>query len=176
MNGLNFSPFPTIKTERLILRQLAIEDAEEVYALRTNKEVLNFIDRPPSRNINEGLAFVERIAKNIANNTALYWAIAIIDDPKLIGSICLWNFSEDNQKAEVGFELFPKYQGLGIMNEALGVVLNFGFNSGRFETIEAFTHKDNLSSKSLLLRHGFKEDIGRVDKDNANNIIYKITK
>ena len=173
MNKLNFTPFPIIKTNRLVLRQLTEIDAENVYALRTNKEVIKFIDRPPLRTKGDGLAFVERITNSVKDNTVIYWVITLKGNPNLIGSICLWNFSKDHKVAEVGYELFPEYQNQGIMSEALNVVLDFGFNSARFNTIEAFTHKDNLGSKNLLLKYGFDEDLGRVDNDNLNNIIYK---
>lgn len=172
MNRLNFSPFPIIKTERLVLRRLIIADAEDVYALRTNKDVTKFIDRPPSRNKAAGFAFVEHITNSVDQNNIIYWAIALKDNPKLIGSICLWNFSEDHKTAEVGYELYPKYQGQGMMSEALKAVLEFGFYSAGFNIIEAFTHKDNLDSKNLLLKYGFNEDKSRVDVDNANNIIF----
>jgi len=172
MNTLNFLPFPIIKTERLVLRQLIITDAEDVYALRTNKDVTKFIDRPPSRSKGDGLAFVNRITNSVRDNSVIYWVITLKDNPKLIGSICLWNFSKDHKIAEVGYELFPEHQGKGIMSEALIEVLNFGFNFAGFNSIEAFTHKDNLDSKNLLLKHGFIEDKGRVDVDNANNIIF----
>ena len=171
MSTLNFLPFPIIKTERLVLRQLTVADAEDVYALRTNKEVIKFIDRPPSRTKGDGLAFVEHIANSVKDNSTIYWVIALKGSPKLIGSICLWNFSKDHKVAEVGYELFPDFQGQGIMSEALNVVLDFGFNSVGFQIIEAFTHKDNLDSKNLLLKHGFVENKDRVDVDNANNII-----
>jgi ribosomal-protein-alanine N-acetyltransferase len=143
-----------------------------VYALRTNIEVLKFIDRTPTKSIKEGQEFVKQIAKSVKDSTAIYWAIALKDSPKLIGSICFWNFSEDHKLAELGYELFPDYQGRGIMSEALKVILEYGFNTARIEIIEAFTHKDNLRSKSLLLKHDFKEVKDRVDNDNANNIIF----
>ena len=172
MKTLNFTPFPTLKTKRLLLRRLQESDAETVYKLRTDQDVIKYIDRPLSRNDNTGLAFVERITSNVKDNSAIYWVITLKDNPKLIGTICLWNFSEDHTIAEIGYELLPEYQKQGIMNEAVNAVLDFGFNSLGFKDIEAFTHKDNLGSKNLLRKHGFIEIEGRVDADNVNNIIF----
>ena len=36
---------------------------------------------------------------------------------EMIGSICLWNFTDNQKSAEIGYDLSPKYQRKGIMNE-----------------------------------------------------------
>jgi len=164
--------FPTLKTKRLVLRQLVTTDAQDVFHLRTDTEVIKYIDRPVSREDKNGKAFIERISKGVKNRELFFWVISQKENPKLIGSICLWNFSSDKTIAEVGYELNPKHFRKGIMNEALTVVLDFGFNSAQFKTIEAFTHRANLGSKTLLTKHGFVEVKERVDEHNLNNIIF----
>jgi len=42
------------------------------------------------------------------------------------------------------------------MNEALSKVIESGFGVLNLKIIEAFTHKENKASKTLLLRHPFK--------------------
>jgi len=172
MSRLNVTEFPIIETEQLVLRELLLSDQELIYSLRTNTEVIKYIDRPISRKDKNGLAFVERINNSIKNKDIFYWIISLKGSSKLIGSICLWNFSSDKSIAEVGYELFPEYFRKGLMNEALIAVLDFGFNRIQFKTIEAFTHRDNLGSKKLLIKNDFVEDSTRVDADNLNNIIF----
>lgn len=67
----------------------------------------------------------------------------------------MWNFSKDNKKAEVGYDLNPLFQRKGIMSEALKSILGFGFNNLNLDKIDAFTHKKNESSKKLLEKNGF---------------------
>ncbi len=165
-------PFPTLKTERLVLRQLVANDEQDVFELRTNAEVNKYIDRPISRADQNGRAFIDRISKGVNSKTLVFWVISLKGNSKLIGTICLWNFSSDKTTAEVGYELRPDCVRKGIMNEALVAVLDFGFNVAQFKSIEAFTHKDNLGSKKLLNKNGFEEDKTRVDDDNVNNIIF----
>jgi len=172
MTILNVTEFPSIETEQLMLRKLLVSDHEQIFSLRTNTEVIKYIDRPISRKDKNGLAFIERISNSTKNNDIFYWVITLKGNSKLIGSICLWNFSSDKTIAEVGYELFPEYFRKGFMNEALIAVLDFGFNISHFKTIEAFTHRANLGSKKLLVKNGFKEDKSRVDDDNLNNIIF----
>lgn len=92
----------------------------------------------------------------------------------MIGSISLWNFSEDRKTAEVGYDLGTAFQGMGIMNEALVSILDFGFKELSLETIEAYTHRNNEKSKKLLKNCGFALVEGSIDPDNKDNLIYKI--
>jgi ribosomal-protein-alanine N-acetyltransferase len=77
---------------------------------------------------------------------------------KLIGTICLFDFSGDNLKAEIGYELLPDFQGKGIMQEAISKVINFGIQHIGLNSIEAYTHAENQSSTRLLEKFNFKKN------------------
>ncbi len=176
MKKLYFTPFPILKTKRLIFRQLEETDNQEIFFLRSDSEVNKYIDRPRSSGVVEASEFILKINNGIKQDKMIYWAITLIDNPKLIGTICLWNISMDKKYAELGYELNPKFQGKGIMSEALKHILDYGFEKIGLKKIEAFTHRDNHKSTTLLLKYNFKHDVGRKDKDNKNNIIFSITK
>ena len=73
-----------------------------------------------------------------------------------MGTICLFDFSDDNSKAEIGFELLPAYQGKGIMQEAASKVVVFAFQQIGLKTIDACTHPENLGSIRLLEKLNFE--------------------
>jgi len=171
----NFTPFPELKTERLILRQLTEDDTQEIFFLRTDEGVNRYIERPRPENINDARKFILKINNGIKQNEMIDWAITLKDAHNLIGTICLWNFSKDKTKAEVGFELKPEYQGQGIMNEALKIVLEFGFKRVALASIDAYTHKDNISSILLLKKNNFEQNPELIDNENSNNIIFTRT-
>ena len=172
----NFTPFPILKTERLILRQTSIDDCDEVLFLRSNKEVNKYVKRPTPHNLKDAQIFVGKITKGIQNGENIYWCITLKESNKMIGSISLWNFSEDKKTGEVGYDLNPKHQNIGIMSEALNYIVNFGFNTLNLNKIEAFTHHSNESSKKLLTKQNFVHIKHRADEDNADNIIYELKK
>ena len=172
---MNFTPFPELKTDRLVLRQLQPTDWKEIVFLRSDKEVNKFVKRPQAKNQAEALTFIEKITKATKNNESLYWCITLKGQQEMIGSISLWNFSKDLKTAEVGYDLHPKYQGLGIMNEAMKTILNFGFNALNFQKIEAYTHRNNEASKRLLLKNNFKHVKERIDPEDADNIIFELS-
>jgi ribosomal-protein-alanine N-acetyltransferase len=156
MNEISFSPFPILSTGRLNLRRLTLDDEGEIFAIRSDENIAEYLDRSLYRTIEEAQQFIDKINKEIENNEWIYWAISFKENPKLIGTICLWNFSEDKSIAEIGFELLPSYQGKGIMNEAVVAVIDYGFNSLSLRSIEGEVDPKNIRSIKLMERHGFK--------------------
>lgn len=174
---MKFNPFPELKTERLILRKIKQSDHDMILFLRSDKTVNKFIDRPENRktkNKTDAIKFIKEINEALKNNKSISWGITLKNNPKIVGTICLWNFSNDRKIAEIGYDLNPEYQRKGIMNEALKSVINFGFNKLSLNKIEAFTHKDNKSSIRLLENNRFLFIENKKDKDNTNNINFII--
>jgi len=146
------NPFPVLASERLVLRQLAMQDAAAMFSLRSDDRVNRYIGRPKQTKIAEAEAFIHEITQN----RLLYWAICTKDSTDLIGTICLWNFSEDKTSAEAGYELLPDFQGQGFMDEALKRIIAYSFEEISLQALCAFTHPENEASKRLLERNGFK--------------------
>ncbi len=61
----NFTPFPLLKTERLLLRQLTMDDTPEIFFLRSNEAVLRLIGKEPAASIEEASAFIKRINDSV---------------------------------------------------------------------------------------------------------------
>jgi [ribosomal protein S5]-alanine N-acetyltransferase len=155
---INFNPFPALDTGRLVLRRLTMNDCYELLQLRTNDSVNQYLDRNKSMNMDEATAFVEKINKVIDEQVSVYWVISLKNDPKLIGTICLWNFEPDKDLVELGYELMPAHQGKGIMQEAAERVIGYAFDVLKVKIITAVTHPDNAASVKLLTRNRFKPD------------------
>ena len=170
MGDRNFAPFPVLKTERLTLRQLVSSDANEIFALRSDDNVNKYLNRKPSKSINDAHTFIQAINENIQRNDSIYWAITLNGTDKLIGTICLFDFSHDNSKAEIGFELLPDFQRKGIMQEATSKIIDFGIQHIGLNLIEASSHSENKSSARLLEKLNFKTDSGE-----GNLMIFKLT-
>lgn len=155
MPSSDFNSFPILTSERLLLRQLALSDEQAVFALRSDEAVNRYIGRMLQQNIIEARNFIKMINNGIIDDGWLYWAVCMREHDTFVGTICLWNFSEDRSSAELGYELSPAHQGKGLMDEAVKIVLQYGFQQLRLRVIEAFTHEDNVRSKRLLEKNGF---------------------
>ncbi len=181
MVQLNFSPFPYLTTERLVLRQLTIADADAIAALRSNETVNKYLDRAKTTTAEEALPFIEKINDSISNNKSIYWVIALKETDQLIGTICFWNIVTGEDTAEIGYELLPDYHGKGIMQEAISAVINFGFTTMKVKTITAFLLAKNIASIKLLEKNNFKIDTSekyKEEKDEAMKgyVVYVLVK
>jgi RimJ/RimL family protein N-acetyltransferase len=149
------SPFPNLTTERLLLRDLKHEDIEEIFRLRSDDETNELIGRKSAVTIDDARKYIDMILEKADQYEAVVWAITLIGDPKLAGSVIYWNIERLKDKAEIGYELLPEYRGKGIMAEALEKVLEFGFKELRFKTITANPNGKNMPSVRLLEKLGF---------------------
>jgi len=174
MLNLNFKPFPTLLTERLILRRLELADVDEIFELRSNKEVNEFIERPKAITKDDANEFIKKINAAIDNNESIYWVISLKNNPRLTGTICLWNIVSKDMVAEIGYELHPSYQGKGIMQEAISKVIDFAFKEMRVTTILAFTNFQNHKSSKILEKSGFIKSGEHISEENKKEIIYSL--
>lgn len=159
MLQLNFHPFPTLQTERLLLRQLKLTDASAIQQLRSNREVMRFINRPLLHTLPEAEAWVEMNLKTMAENAGINWCICLKEDAEnFIGSIGFWRIEKEHHRAEIGYMLHPAYQGKGLMCEAIQAVNDYGFKHMHLHSIEAQIDPRNLASASVLKKTGFIQE------------------
>lgn len=152
----NFQPFPELKTERLLLRRMAADDTAALFVLRSNNTVMQHIDRPPASTIAEVEALMQSIENNLETGNGVLWAIAFKNDPTtLIGTICYWQISKENYRAETGYMLHPDHWRKGIMKEALLKVIEYGFDTMKLHSIEARINAKNTASAAVLESTGF---------------------
>ena len=174
MLNRSFTPFPILKTGRFTLRQLAIHDEQEIFTLRSDNEINKYLDRKRAKTIDDARSFIDTISENINKNDSVYWAITFSDKNILIGTICLFGFSDENAKCEIGYELLTNFQGQGIMKEAAEKVIDYAFNIINVKKIEAFFHRDNQRSIKLLEKFSFRNS-NEPDETNPDLICYHLT-
>ncbi len=155
MLQVNFTPFPVLTTERLVLRRMGVEDAPEVFFQRSDPGILQYLDREPVKTLDEVMTFIALVDKGIDENDAINWAITLKGNPKLIGTICFWNINKNHYRGELGYVLHPKHQGQGIMGEAIRAVLQYGFDTMKLHSAEANVNPANSASIRVLERQGF---------------------
>lgn len=157
--NIAFSPFPELKTERLLLRRLTMDDRYELIRLRSDDRVNQYLERNKSMNINEATDFVAKIDKNLEEDKSGYWVICLAENRTLIGTICLWHFEPEKALVELGYELSPMYQGKGIMHEAAKAIIEYAFDTMQAKVMVAITNPYNEPSRRVLERLDFKQDV-----------------
>ena len=155
----DFTVFPEISTQRLWLRKLINTDAPEILKLRSDEQVMQFIDKERAKTIEDAELFINRSNLALSANDGINWAIALKEHPEtLVGSIGLWRIIKEHHRAEIGYMLNPAYWQNGIMKEALLKVIEFGFKDLQLHSIEAHINPENTASAALLTSTGFVKE------------------
>jgi len=158
MLELNFTPFPVLETERLILRQLTDDDAPDMFVMRSDKEMMKFIPRPPAVTVADAAKLIQTMNDSIAKNEMVNWGMVQKDKPGVIGSIGYVRMSKADHRAEVGYMLHKDLQGKGLIHEALAAVLEYGFNGMKLHSVTAIIDPENFASEKVLQKHGFVKE------------------
>ena len=155
MMQVSFHPFPILETARLYLRQVHDNDAAAIFALRSNRNVMQFLDRPMADSIADAEHLVKKIKDSLERNEGITWGICSIADPHLVGTIGFWQLTREHFRAELGYLLHPNHQGKGLMQEAIEAALNYGFHVMQLHSVEANVNPLNNASIRLLERNNF---------------------
>ncbi len=159
MLTLNFKEFPVLTTERLVLREHSMVDAPNLFKMRTNEEVMRFIDREQPKTIQDIDTFITSFNDGFKQGQHLAWVISLKENPaQMIGSIGYWRTNLANCRAEIGYMLHPDYWRKGIVSEALKATINFGFEEMKLHSIQANINPGNNPSRQVLLKHGFVKE------------------
>ncbi|MDB5148699.1 MAG: family N-acetyltransferase [Mucilaginibacter sp.] len=154
----NFSPFPVLTTERLILRRFTYDDAADLFEMRSNETVMQYIHRPINKTIDDAVGLIDVIEDLLSRNDGITWCICLKNNNKYIGSIGFWRIEKDGHRGEIGYLLNPIYQGLGIMQEAITAAIDYGFNMIKLHSIGAYVSPNNFASIKLLLKNKFVQE------------------
>lgn len=179
MQSLNFTPFPYLSTPRFQLRPLAFTDTEDVFMLRSDPRVNQFLDRPIATTVADARQFIEMIQGGIANNKWIHWVITSKDNDRLLGTIGLWNIVPELDEAEVGYELQAEYFGKGIMQEVMPEIIRYAQQQLQVKRIAALLAIGNERSIRLLERNHFTPDDAlraRLEKEDelTNMLVYSL--
>lgn len=158
MLTLKFSPFPVLETERLILRKLVPADRQMVFEIRSNPETMQYIPRPMAKTIEDADALITMINGFADRDERINWAITEKGKDIAVGIIGYHQFKPESDRAEVGYVLHHGYLRRGIAQEALKVVLDYGFNEMKSHSIEAIIRPENIASRKLVENAGFVQE------------------
>ncbi|CAL1517884.1 GNAT family N-acetyltransferase [Chitinophaga sp. MM2321] len=147
---------PILSAGKLILRPITEKDTAALFRLYSNQEVTHFMDIDAFANISEATQIITFFREMLASKEGMRWGITLLDHDELIGTCGFHRISRTHFKAEIGYDLFPDFWGKGIMTEAAGILLTYGYQELQLNRIEAFVDLENIASSRLLTKLGFR--------------------
>lgn len=158
---------PELNTERLTLKRLAQTDAEGIFALRSNPDVIRYTGIRQYTSVEEATAYIARIDSALARGESVVWSMRLAADNAFVGSISLWGITPDGSCAEIGYDSLLPFHGKGLVGEAAKAVIRHGFYGMGLSRIVADLCTENVKSVRLLERNGFQKGSVHTEDDNG---------
>ena len=159
-----FDTFPILVSKKLTLREIRLSDAKQIFEMRSNQRVNQFIARPTMEAVESAEQLVERTLLAYHNRQGIGWAGLLKNSEKIIGTCGLNNIDLPNLRAEIGGELATEYWGKKIAIEVVIAIIQFGLYHMLLHTIEAKVSPDNRSAIYLLESLGFYKEAHFADR------------
>ena len=150
-----FKKFPVLETDRLILRDIDIEDYSDIYDIYSDVDVLKYNGIDTLKSLQEAIIYTKRIKEGYSVGFFLRWAVLLKDTEKMIGTIGIHHIESWNYKLEIGYILNKDYWRQGYSYEALCEIIRYLFDDLNIFRIEASIHPDNRPSIRLAEKLGF---------------------
>lgn len=153
-----FTDPPVIETERLILRRIAVSDADDMYEYSRREDVTQFLlwDAHPDPLYTEH--YVRYLQERYAVGDFYDFALELRATGKMIGTAGFTTFDLPNRSAEIGYVISPDYRGQGYAPEAVAALLALGFTHLDLARISAVCMKDNAASLRVMEKCGLKRE------------------
>jgi RimJ/RimL family protein N-acetyltransferase len=144
-----------LETERLLLRQFSLEDAEFILTLLNEPSFLRYIGDKKVRNLDDAQQYILNgpIASYKQNGFGLY-LVELKESGAPIG-MCGLIKREELPDVDIGFAFLPDYWSRGLAFEAATAVMKYAEQTLKLKRIVAITSPDNDASIKLLQRIGF---------------------
>ncbi|MGD9899487.1 MAG: GNAT family N-acetyltransferase [Calditrichaceae bacterium] len=162
-----------IETERLFLRELRSSDAEKMYDLNSDPDVVKFTGDIPFTSIESARAFLEKYDEYKKQGYGR-WAVITKDSNEFIGW-CGLKYNEEKY-TDIGFRFFRKEWNKGYATEAAKATLEYGFSVLKLNEIIGRASTDNKPSIRVLEK--LKMSFWKLDKCDGieNSSYFRISK
>jgi RimJ/RimL family protein N-acetyltransferase len=148
-----------IVTDRLTLAPLVPDDAERMFAYRSDPDVGRYQSWVPG-SVSEVSAFIDRL-QGVAFDKPGTWfqlGIRLSGSGLLVGDIGVHVPDGEPRQAEIGFTVAPDHQGRGVAAEAVTGTLAHLFAACGKHRVFASVDPRNAPSTALLARVGMREE------------------
>lgn len=161
-----------ITTRRLRLTPPQLSDARQIIALADDPLIAEWTLSVPSPYTEaDAIYFLNMVNEKRRDEQAYIFGIRLHDNPTLMGCIGL-HLDPKYGTAELGYWMGAPYRRRGYISEAVGAVVNFGFEHSEVPRIQAMHIIGNESSGRALLANGLLRE-AQLDDHSVKNGVAK---
>lgn len=149
-----------IKTERLFLRQLCLEDSDELFILMSDSKITKYLTWEAHNNIETTISLLQNLIESQKNDKGYHWCILL--NRGIIGLVSLIDVRRQIRswtlnRAELSYWIGSLYQGKGYATEASKNVIDFGFKNLKLHKIIVAHAAENIESKRICTKLNFSQ-------------------
>lgn len=142
------------ETERLILRRLDEDDAREIFAMRSDADVMRFI-REPQKNTGESIDWIRLVSSRWETEKTGFCALVERRSGAFVGWCGVWRLEETGE-TEIGYAVARKFWGKGFATEAARRILRYAFDELAAEKVVAVARPENINSIRVMEKLGMR--------------------
>ena len=149
-----------IKTPRLILRHLTLEDTKALAAIYADPIVMKFFRSVRSPEVTKQK--IKKAIESYKHQDYGMWATIYKPDNQFIGRCGLIpQIIEEESELEIAYLLAKEYWGRGLATEAAIALKDYGFERIGCDRLISLIDSDNIASQKVALKAGltYEKDI-----------------
>lgn len=151
-----FSHLPTLETDRLILRRIAVSDADDLFAYAKKEETTRYLTWYPHKDVSYTRDYLRYVGQRYRVGSFYDWAVEWKEEHRMIGTCGFTSFDYPSNGGEIGYVINPAYRGQKIAPEACRAVMTFGFTELGLHRIEAKYMIGNDASRHVMEKLGMQ--------------------
>jgi RimJ/RimL family protein N-acetyltransferase len=160
-----------LETECLFLREMTINDAEKLYLLNLDVQVLKYTGDKPFDSVQNAKQFLENY-DHYKKYKLGRWAVIHKNTNEFLGW-CGLKYTPKLSEYDIGFRFYKKYWNNGYATESAKACISLGFDRYCITEIVGRAMTKNIGSIKVLEKIGMKY-FKEFCFDGKNGVIYKI--
>ncbi|WBB74141.1 GNAT family N-acetyltransferase [Micromonospora sp. WMMD1128] len=174
-----FRPTYPIRTARLTLRPVTLNDLDDVYSWQRRPDVFRWMLGEPRTREESRSSVIAMAGEDALRAEGDCLTLAVSTDAGVIGTVELVWGSQTDRTAELGYVFHPDHGGRGLATEAAAALLHWGFTEFGLHRIYARCHGRNAASARLMARLGMRQEAHHVESyvfngEWADQLVYAI--
>lgn len=158
MTETTIPPLPILAGSRVRLRPLRADDADALFAMKSDPRVMRYWSHAPWTERAQAVAQLEQLVRDRETSEFYQWAITAAGDDALVGTMSLFALNRAQRRADVGYSLAASAWGKGYATQALKLAVDFAFGTLGLARLEADIDPRNEASCRLVERIGFTRE------------------
>lgn len=163
-----------IETDRLILRNLTMDDLAELHEILSDPESMKHYPKP--FDLDKSKSWIVWNIENYAKYGFGLWAVILKENHQFIGDcgITMQNINGD-LVPEIGYHINKRHINKGYATEAARACMKYAFEVLKFDKVYSYMKYTNIPSQRVAEKNGMKLIAEIEDEINEKTRIYAIT-